>query len=426
MNKKTLIFICIASVLIFTAFSIWYLLDTNKIEKTDISRPKNQPDNNILPPQIGGDENKTLAAKTQIESLILSLQEEVLKIEPGDTSSIVAALKKYKTEFNNYTLTINQLNLGVVDKNSFKSIRLAEWGNYKLYLAAKQRFATNTVASQTLTETQKLLDNYIKDQSKKSLDQIVVKASKKSGTLFPRFLSRIGEIMVDTVEAESSRNVIHKKVILDPDDPGRNGRLLLCWSYESWVELETGNIKQEQSVTFGTKGDYNYKCQTEVDIADGATGSKIGLNPVDKLAEWIIPPKRGIGSEAKKDPYSEFKEKLEQGVYVLLGTDIFNGKEIYILKEPGYQLAYEIISLDAVNYLPVRKLGYAEDIIVIGPTPDAADPTKSTIIRTGKVINELGFRYIVGEVIERESLPLDFFEPKIPDGYELKEWVPHG
>jgi len=388
------------------------------VPKKEISRQISQPESQL------GDDNisrqETSKAKDLIESLTRSLREELLKIEPTDTPSIVAAIKKYEASFNSYTATINRLNIETVDKNLLKSIRLGEWGNYKLYLTVKQRFTTNSLASQTIATTQKILDGYLKSQSIQALSRIVIKPSKKSTALFPRFASKIDKMIINTVKAAGQRNVIHKKVILDPDDPGKSGRILICWGYESWIDLESGDIRQEQDVTFGNK------CQTEIDITEGATGRKLGLNPVDKLAEWIIPPKRGIGDETKKDPYSDFKDQLETGEYILLGTDIFNGQEVYVLKRPGYKLDYEIISLDAVSYLPVRSLSYIEDVIIIEPTPDADDPTISKLIRTGKLINNFGLRYIVGEVIEKESLPSDFFELKIPDGYELKLWVPHG
>lgn len=372
----------------------------DKLEHTAVSRQE---------------ENK---AKTQIDSLVRSLREEVLKIAPSDTTSAVEAIKKYEVGFNNYVATINQLNVETIDKNLLKSIRLAEWENYKLYLNVKQKFVTNTVVSKTVTSTQKTLDGYIKSQSLKALSRIVVKPSKRSGSLFLlHFVNKVSGAIVNIVKAAEGGDIVHKKVILDPDDPGKSGRGLICWGYESWLDLENGNIRQEQNVTFGSK------CQTEIDITEGSTGRKLGLNPVDKLAEWIVPPKMGIGSEAKKDPYSDFESKLESGEYIILGTDTFNGQEVYVLKKPVYKLDHEIIYLDAVSYLPVRDLSYIEDVI-IEPIPD--DPTRSNVIRTGNLVNNFGLRYVVGEIIERGTLPPDFFEPKIPDGYELKEWVPQG
>lgn len=356
-------------------------------EEERISQPENQEGNK---------------AKDQIEFLTHSLQEKLLKMGQNDTSLIVAAIKEYEVEFNGYISTINQLNIETIEKNLLKSIRLAEWGNYKLYLTVKQQFAINAVASQTIIKTQKILDNYIKSQSIKSLDKIVVKTNKKSSTLFPNFISKVKETLVNTVKAEQLQGVIHKKVIVDPDNPGENRQLMLnCWSYESWVDLESGNIRQEQ--TLGNK-----ECRTEINITEGATGRKIGLNPVDKLAEWIIPPKIGIGSEITSDPYTDFKNKLEQGKYILFKTDILNGQEVYVLRMtiPGPS-DYAIIYLDATSYLPLLKLLYMEEG------------------REESFIN-FGLQYVVGEIIKKESLPLDFFELKVPDGYELREWVPQG
>jgi hypothetical protein len=420
-NQKGLIYILVVIAVIVAISATVYFVVLKKSSqpsfttKEEVSQPIPQSESQLGDDNISRQEiNKT---KDLIESLVRSLRGELLKIEPTDTLSIVAAIKKYKAGFNSYTATINKLNVEAVDKSLLKSIRLAEWENYKLYSIVKQRFATNNVASQTIATTQKILDEYIKSNSIKSLSRIVIKPSKKSSALFPRFASKIEKMIINTVRAKEQRSVIHKKVILDPDDPGKSGQNLICWSYESWVDLESGNIRQEQKVPFGNK------CQTEIDITEGTTGRKLGLNPVDKLAEWIIPPKIGIGSETKKDPYSNFKDKLENGEYILLGTDTFNGQEVYLLKKPVYNLDHEIIYLDAVSYLPVRSLSYIEDVII---EPIPGDSTRSNVIRTGKIINNFGLRFIVGEVIERESLPKDFFELKIPDGYELKGWVPQG
>ncbi|GEM_PF-5219295 len=411
-------FIAIIVILIFAGIGAWVFLGAEKSGESSISQPGNQLSANNISNSEG---NK---AKEQMKSLTSILQDELLKMGPSDTSLIATAVKKYETGFNTYIATINQLSIVEIDQDSLKSIRLAEWENYKLYLAVKQRFATNTMASQVIVKTQKILDDYIKSQSIKSMDPIIVKTSKKSSTLFPDFPSRIGEMIINTAKAEQTTGgVVHIKAILDPDDPGQSGKLLACSGYESWVDLRTGDVRQE------ARGGLD-KCQIEINITEGATGRKIGLNQTYRLAEWIMPPKIGIGDEVKKNPYADFKEKLDQGMYVLSGTDIFNGKEVYLLKtffissaRPEDRLNYQVTYLDAVSYLPIRKLSYGEDVAV---EPIPGDPTKSNIIRTGKAVNNFGTRYIAGEIIKRESLPSDFFELKIPDGYELRDWVANG
>ncbi len=399
----------------FKQFSKPFPTTTEEISKL-ISKPENQM---VKEGILQEEEQEGRKAKSQIDSLSLRLQ-EALKIEPGDTTLLVTAIKKYEIGFNSYVETVDKLNIEKIDENLLKSIRLAEWQNYRIYLTLKERFNTNTVALQSIITTQKILERYIKDQSVKALSRIVINSdkNKKSSSLFPYLVGRVEEAIIRIAEAqEQKKNVIHKKVILDPDDPGKSGKNLICWGYESWVDLETGDIRQEQNVTSGNK------CKTEIDITEGATGRKLALNPVDKLAEWIVSPKTGIGDEIKKDPYSDFKDKLEKGEYILLGTDTFNGQEVYVLKRPVYQLDHEIIYLDAVSYLPVRSLSYIEEVII---ETIPGDSTKSNIIRTGKLINNFGLRYVVGELIERETLPSDFFELKIPEGYELKMWVPGG
>lgn len=356
-------------------------------------------------------------ANSQIDSLISDLHENILKLEPTDTSLILAAIKDYETDFNNYTAIVNQLNYEMVDKNLLSSLRLAEWENYRIYLNAKERFADNDVALQTITISQKMLDEYIKNQTVKALSPLIIESYEKSGIFLPSFADKIVKILLNTAVAKEQGNVIHKKVIIDPDDPGRHAKGKTCWSYESWIDLDSGNVKQEQKLNIES-GDkipiLTGECKTEINITEESTGRILGLNVTNKTFEWITDPAMAIGAESTLDPYSNFKDMIENGEYILTGTDTFENHEVYLMQWNFYQNEYEIVYIDAVSYLPIRKLTYYEDTI-----RETVPPYR--LIKNGQLYIAYGDRYVAAEIIKRDALPLDFFELKIPDDYELRK-----
>lgn len=328
-----------------------------------------------------------------------------------DTSIIIKSLDKYKNNFNDFSLISSKTQLSTVDKASLEKLNLKIWENYKLFFEAKDFLSSNKSLSAKIIETQEVLYAYLKNNISKSLNSILVKPNKKTGTLIPQ--------LIPVARAQSENTIIHKKIIMDPDNPGTIGGKLLCWRYESWVDTETGDIRQEQDVKFGDK------CRTHIDITSGKTYEKLALDPINRFAEWVKPPKAGIGNdiESKSNPYVEFKTSLEQGIYTLEGTSIYKDKEVYKLRRSLYKDDYEYVYLDVNSYLPIEKVVYEEDIMV---KSDPNDNTKSEVIKTGNMVNTYNFYFEEAEQINKSSLPSDFFDLIIPEGFELHDFVPFG
>lgn len=368
--------------------------------------------------------SETKVLEEKIDLLNTSLNKIIsYSKQQKDISTIAQSLDEYKNGFNDFSLVSGKTKLSNLDKTSLEKLNLKIWEDYKLFFETKHLLSSNTSLSAKITEIQEILYTYLKSNISRSLNSILVKPNKKTSmTDSHNFISKFLNFnyqLIQTAQAQTEDAIIHKKVIIDPSSPGTSGGKLLCWRYESWVDLETGNIRQEVDSRFGDK------CRTYIYIQSGKTDEQLALDPINKFAEWVKPPKVGVGSdlESKSNPYVEFKTNLEQGVYTLEGTSIYKDKETYKVRRSLYKNDYEDVYLDMNSYLPIAKLAYEEDIVV---KTDPDDNTKSEVIRTGNMVNTYNFYFQTAEQINKSSLPSDLFDLTIPQGFELHDFVPFG
>jgi len=333
-----------------------------------------------------------------------------------DISSIINGLEKYKEKFNKFILEGTSQDISL-DNNSFLvRLRHKEWDNYKLFLELKIILNSYSQAKQKVEEIESLIENSLTEKFLNSVEIFIIDESEHSSYHNRDFISgpieKIFEILsINNLQvlAAKEKGIIHKKVV------GKSPEATdFVWLYEVWIDLDTGNIRQEMQT-----GE-----NKEIDITDGKTQKKLALDPNNKLAEWLNEKqgKFGIGSEETKDPYTQFKNQLKKKECYLEGTDIFEEKEIYMLKCPIYDKDYSIYYISAENYLPLRHMVFYEKHL-IEPTED---PLKSKVIKTGEMQLMYDYWFIVAEIIELKSLPDNFFEQIIPEDYKIEDWVPYG
>jgi len=399
--------------------------------------------------------------QSTLTSLIGNLKGTIKIVNQGNISLISESLENYKKKFSEFSLKSNQLEIEkILDKNLITNLRRSEWENYKLFLDLEKLLSNHPQFSQKITEIEDLIESELKTQILKSVEILTPKTKASSYLEISPFSKVINFFLVYAADLQK---IIHKKVF-----SGEN------WKYESWIELETGNIRQEIKIKT------TREIISEIDITDGETGKKLALNPEEKLAEWLDPKKgkHGIGDEETKDPFTVFKTNLEEGKCSLEGVDIVENKEVYLVECPFYEreyfrikgectiegkefgkkcisqgeiceeeildpnkeiytlkcLDYEIIGdsaqqwghyntkeyklfyIDVQIYFPIKELVYEEHLYLEEKIPNEF-----------KLYKTLNFSYqFEGEIIDRESLPADFFELEIPSDYKLQEWTPYG
>jgi hypothetical protein len=449
-------------------FSVWMLYSAKKQETLFLQFPeikkvtgnKEEQQKEVKEKELG--EKESIARLIEVQSLLVSLISDIKKAtentNKGNVSLVPEFLENYEEKFSNFNLKISQLEIEKIsDKNLITNLRKSEWENYKSFLDLKKSLTNYPQFSQKVTEIENLIEDNLKNQILKAVKTLTIK-NKVSSSFKSPFLA--GIIKIFLAQTTPSQKVIHKRV-----SSGES------WKYESWIELETGNIRQEIRIKTARE------IISEIDITDGKTGKKLALNPDKKLAEWLDPKKGkiGIGDEQTKDPFTIFQTDLEEGKCHLEGADIFENKEVYViecpfyereyfkikgecvveskefgkkcigqgeickeevldpnkeiytLKCPDYEIVgepteqwghyntkeYKLFYIDVQTYFPIKELIYEEHLYLEERVPNEF-----------KLYKTLNFSYqYEGEIIDRELLPPDFFELKIPDGYELKEWV---
>ena len=415
-----------------------------KPEKEEAPPPAKEetPPEEVTPPK------PTINIK-EVQSTIASLIEELnatLEMaDQGDISSISKALQDYKGKFTSFSSISEQINIKEQTKKDIADLRYKEWENYKLFLDLKQKVASYSQLSDKITNIENLIENYLENQTLEATKALLIPKFRETSYLDQNFLLiSLKEFLgIIPVQAAFEKGVIHKKVIIDPAYAKETWTMTLiqpCWTYESWIDLDTNRYRQELHVSSSRPPGFEYVvestdeagrpletkeyCDHEIDVTDGTTGKKLALNSYSKLAEWIDPTKgkHGIGDEITKDPYTVFKTRLEKEECHFDGTDTFEGKEVYKIKCPTYDVNYRLYYIDAQTYLPVEEMLF-EEILEY----EWQQETKtSKVIHTGKMRLIMAYRYIIGEIIDRESIPIDFFELKIPPDYKLQEWTPYG
>ncbi|UZE93107.1 MAG: hypothetical protein IB617_03025 [Candidatus Nealsonbacteria bacterium] len=383
--------------------------------------------------------------QSTIVALIEDLNATVEMADQGDISSVSESLRDYKENFASFISKSGQLDMKEQAKKEVADLRHKEWENYKLFLNLKQEVASYSQLSVEVADIENLIENHLGTQTLEATETLLMPKFRKTGYLDQNFLLTLLKNLLEkiSVQAASEKNVIHKKVIIDPAYAKETWTMTLiqpCWVYESWIDLEANKYRQELHVSFSRPPGFEYivestdeagrtvevkeYCNIEVDLTDGETGKKLALNPYLKAAEWVDPikGKHGIGEESTKDPYTTFKTKLEEEECYFDGTDIFEGKEVYKIKCPTYDINYRLYYIDAQTYLPIEEMVF-EEILEY----EWQQETKtSKVIHTGEMELIMAYKYIIGEIIERESLPSDFFELKIPAGYKFQDWAPYG
>lgn len=396
--------------------------------------------------------------QSKINSLVEDLSSISASIKQNGISAIASRLDNYQNNLKNFINEFGKINLAAASSDSLEKLHVAEWGNYKIFQEVQAQVSSDAALSLKSSEIKNILDSHLKDQALSSLGQIVTKQTKTSLNKYKRFWDDTLLVFVSKIaEAAELNSVIHKKVKKGFSDLDLYNHSFFsnkypdnhtnCWSYESWTDLGTGDLRQELggfgSASLGVNGS-DGKCYDalEVDITSGSTGKKLALAPLTKYAEWIKAPKIGIGSEAKSDPYTLFKNGLENGEWKIEGVDnILNGKNVYVLKghEPhgafAFKKPYDILYLDSVTYFPLKMISYMDKNMILGP----GVPAESTKNNAVDIYNEIAkswankdmvsgdiYEFVVGEKIKRDSLPSNFFDLIIPAGYEIKDFTARG
>lgn len=385
----------------------------------------------------------------EVQSIIASLIEELNAIsemaDQRDIPPLPKALQDYKEKFTSFSSKSEQINLKEQAKEDITDLRYKEWKNYKLFLDLKQKVASYSQLSDKITDIENLIENHLKNQTLEATKNLLIPNLKETSYLDQNFLlASLKEFLgVIPVQAAAEKGVIHKKVIIDPAYAKETSTMTLiqpCWTYESWIDLDANRYRQELHVSSSRPPGFEYTvestgeagnpvrikeyCDVEIDITDGETGKKLALNPYLKTAEWIDPKKgkHGIGEERTKDPYTIFKTRLEKEECYFDGVDTFEGKEVYKIKCPTYDVNYRLYYIDAQTYLSFEEMLF-EEILEY----EWQQETKtSKVVHTGRMRLIMAYRYIIGEIINRDSLPIDLFELEIPPDYKLQEWTGYG
>jgi len=370
--------------------------------------------------------------QSTLTSLINNLKETIETVNQGNISLVSTSLENYQNKLIDFNLKSSQIEIEkITDKNLLINLRHNEWENYKLFLELKQKVVSYSQLSDKISDIENLIEKYFKTQTIEAT-KILLMPQLRETSYFNRelFLASLRRLInISTVQASSDKGVIHKKVIIDPTYAKENSTMLViqpCWTYESWIDLENNRYRQELHVTSSRPPGFEYTveftdevgnikkvvnyCDVEIDITDVITGKKLALDPYSKTAEWLDPTKgkHGIGEEITKDPYTIFKTNLEKEECNFDGTDIFEEREVYKVKCPIFDIGYRLYYIDAYTYLPIEELNFQKSW------------------QEGEIELYIAYKYVIGEIIEMESLPEDLFELKIPPDYELQEWSPFG
>lgn len=385
-NFNKFLILAIAIVIIFVVSFVWWNYYSDKEE-------------NETP--IGAKLEELLDSKKSQMEILGGIK---TKVESGNLSSIINDLKEFEENFIKFTSE----SIEIEDNQFLDDLRKKEWENYNAFLELKESLTSYPQFEETMLSLESVIENSLAEEFIKGTERLIV--GGQEGSSYENNNSLNLRLKLFQAQAAEKKGVIHKKVVGKSPADGKSSN----WFYEAWIDLDTGNIRQEQQI-----GD-----SMEIDITNGRTKKKLALEPNKKLAEWLdnTRGKIGIGAEATVDPYSLFKKNIEEGKCFLDGTDIFENKEVYVMNCPIYSKDYSLYYISAKSYLPLRYMVFYEEHL-IEPTDD---PFKSNVIKTGKMEFMYDYWFVIGEIVDAESLPNDIFKQEIPEGYEIKDWVPFG
>lgn len=347
-------------------------------------------------------------------SLIEALHQAEMFLEQGQGKEAYDVLDAFDEElYEFFVLLSNQKNIeqGVLgNEERIERIRKAEWEVYNTFYDEKEVFGQTPELIQKWSDIEKRITEKLKDSMVSAAEVMRLEyweeIQGQQGSWMP--------IPVIFAQEPLAPQVIYIARYPDPIDPGSSGCFnYSCSKYESWAELSTGNLReQDRNNAAGTS-------TIEINITSGENGKELALDPVNKRAEWLDPQKGKFGLSGGRDasinPFEMFQQQLQSEQYEMKGTEIIDGQEVYVLIHTIYKLDFTRIYVSAATYLPIREILYTE-IIEVNPTG---------VIHTGEIEKNTNI-IIEGKFIERNELPSDFFELKIPDGYRLEDFVPFG
>ncbi|MCH7605434.1 hypothetical protein IID24_05610 [Patescibacteria group bacterium] len=347
-------------------------------------------------------------------SLIEALHQTEMFLEQGQGKEAYDALDAFDEElYEFFVLSSNkkEIERGVVgSEEKIERIRKAEWEVYHMFYDKKEMFSQAPELIQKWSDIEKRITEKLKDS-------MVSAAEVMSLEYWEEIQGQQGSWMpIPAVFAQEplAPQVIYIARYPDPIDPGSTGCFnFSCSKYESWAELSTGNLREQDRINAAGSS------IIEINITSGESGKELALDPVNKRAEWLNPQEGKFGLSGGKDaslnPFEMFQQQLQSEQYEMKGTEIIDGQEVYVLKQTVYKLDFNMIYVSAATYLPIREILYREIIEV----------TPAGVIHTGEIEKNTNI-IIEGKFIKRSELPLDFFELKIPDGYRLEDFVPFG
>ena len=307
-----------------------------------------------------------------------------------------------------------------------KEARASFFKNYSLFLKIQKQYSANTNDELAISfrEVKKGFETQFINESKKAAATVVTPsgtAPKKVST------SLFGNSLLADIASAFSGQVIHKRTVVNVADPGTNWpdpEEMRCWRYESWVYTDGQRARYEQSLGTGNNSDPT-NCAKEVDIINNQTGEKLALDPIRKHAEWInkTPGKFGVGQVGEADPNAEYAKLLDDPHTVIEEPQTVDGRDLYVVRnyiydegEVGREYFYTQYYVDSVTFFPYQEDTYFGQLI---------DDGSGEFKYSGSVKNN-SFIFDVTEIIDRSSLPLDFFELVVPEGYEMVDFVAFG
>lgn len=336
-----------------------------------------------------------------VDSLIENLNSNIKSVKIGDTSSVEENLNRYAEQFDKFVLESNK-SIKDLDESSLVNLREKEWENYSLFLELKKEIEPYPQFKEQIEDIETAIESRLTQQFLEATEKLIFNNPKQLNYKGNKLLAVIGDFyhQIMSIKVEE-KGVIHKKVVCESVKDGSGD------SYEAWIDIETGDIRQELQAPYGK----------EINITSGKTQRKLALDVDNKLAEWIDKGsgKVGIMSEGVDDPHTQFKNKLTEENCWLDGTDIVNVEQTYVLKCPIYDKDYILYYISATSYFPLREMTFYEIIL-----------SEPTVIKTGEVELIMDCWFTIAEIIDRESLPDYIFDQKIPDGYRIEDWVPIG
>ncbi|MDP2946657.1 MAG: hypothetical protein Q8N88_00945 [Nanoarchaeota archaeon] len=343
----------------------------------------------------------------KLADLNKKLNDSIDAIKNKDDSAFENSFKIYEEQFNKF-ISESSVTMNDLDDSALTDLREKEWKNYNLLLELSKETESNFRFKEWVNNAKITFENRLTEEFLIAIEKFIYdpdpdQLNYKRGGL----LATVADFLINSIKHDVSlrkngiKTILHKKVVSEWVEDGNKSY------YEVWINLETGDIRQELETNYGK----------EINVLNGKTQKKLALDVNNKLAEWINEGslKVGIMSEGTDDSQTQFKNKLRNKECYLDGVDVIAENPIYVLKCPIYDLDYHLYHILADSHLPLREMFFREKII-----------SEPEIFKTGEIEFFQDSWFIIAEVVSEEDLPDNFFDQKIPDDYKIEDWVPIG